>query len=95
MQAGPKHPSRIGAPPNHWLSHDLVSIWQEKKVFFLIPDMRTFPFAFPNITEEDENGNQIVTYPEEYTRTVFPHLDDTLKKKKTPSDMDHPRNALS
>ncbi len=62
---------------------------------FLIPDMRTFPFAFPNITEEDENGNQIVTYPEENTRTVFPQLDDTLKKKKTPSDVDQSRNALA
>ena len=62
---------------------------------FLIPDMRTFPFAFPNITEEDENGYQIVTDPEENTRTMFPHLDDTLKKKKTPSDVDQSRNALA
>ena len=81
-------------PFPYWGSTESLAKWQEKKVVFLIPDMRTFPFAFPNITEEDENGNQIVTYPEENTRTVFPHLDDTLKKKKTPSDVDQPRNAL-
>ncbi len=81
-------------PFPYWGSTESLANWQETKVVFLIPDMRTFPFAFPNITEEDENGYQIVTYPEENTRTVFPHLDDTLKKKKTPADVDHPRNAL-
>ncbi len=77
-------------PYPYWGTNETLAKWQEKKVVFLIPDMRTFPFTFPHLTEEDENGNQIVTYPEENTRTVFPHLDATMKKKRTPPEEDLP-----
>jgi hypothetical protein len=48
----------------------------------LLPDLRTFPFAYPEISEEDDNGNQTVTYPVKYTEELFPHLDDNLKSQK-------------
>jgi hypothetical protein len=50
----------------------------------LIPDLRTFPFGYeyPDITEEDENGNQSVTYPVKHREGLFPHLDDNYMAKK-------------
>ncbi len=49
---------------------------------FLIPDLRTHPFGYPDISEEDDMGNQIVTYPVRYTEGRFPHLDDNYKLHK-------------
>jgi hypothetical protein len=59
----------------YWRTDETMAKWQEKKVVFLIPDMRTHSFAFPHVTEEDDNGNQIVTYPPEPTSNIFPDLD--------------------
>ncbi len=50
---------------------------------FFIPDMRTHSFAFPYVTEEDNNGNQIVTYPPALTRGLFPELGDSFEKPTT------------
>ncbi len=66
----------------YWATQESFAIWQAKKVVFLIPDLRTFPFAFPQISEEDDNGFQNVTYPVEYSEEVFPHLDDNYNYKK-------------
>ena len=55
---------------------------------FLIPDMRTHPFAFPHVTEEDDNGNQIVTYPPEPTSNIFPDLDGSSNLKTRTDDGD-------
>jgi hypothetical protein len=79
-------------PYPYWASNESMAKWQDKKIVFLIPDMRTFPFAFPRVTEEDENGNQIVTYPVSNTQEAFPHLDDNFQKKKTQSDVEPSRN---
>jgi hypothetical protein len=79
-------------PYPYWGSNETMAKWQDKKIVFLIPDMRTFPFAFPHVTEEDENGNQIVTYPVSNTQEAFPHLDDNFQKTKTPSDAEQYRN---
>jgi hypothetical protein len=59
-----------------------MAAWQSKKVVFLIPDLRTFPFGYPDITEEDEDGNQSVTYPVKHTEGLFSHLDDKYLAKK-------------
>ena len=67
---------------HYWATHESFSRWQEKKVVFLMPDLRTFPFALPHFSEEDENGNQDVTYPVEYTQELFPQLDDNYKLDK-------------
>ncbi len=48
----------------------------------MLPDLRTYPFAFPDISEEDENENQTVTYPVQYTEELFSHLDDDFKSNK-------------
>jgi hypothetical protein len=66
----------------YWATPESMAAWQAKKVVFLIPDLRTFPFGYPDITEEDENGNQIVTYPVKHTEGLFPHLADNYMAKK-------------
>jgi hypothetical protein len=66
----------------YWSTTESIAAWQAKKVVFLIPDLRTYPFAYPDISEEDDNGNQSVTYPVRYTEGRFPHLDDNYKLKK-------------
>ena len=47
--------------------------------------MRTFPFAYPEFTEEDELGNQTVCYPSMFTDDAFPdlHTQDTPKAPNT------------
>ncbi len=73
----------------YWATPESFAIWQAKKVIFLLPDLRTFPFAFPDFSEEDDNGFQIVTYPVTNTEGIFPHLDDNFAfhkvKKAKPS----------
>ena len=65
---------------------------------FLLPDLRTFPFAFPDFSQEDDNGFQTVMYPVENTEGLFPHLDDNYAshkvKKEKPSSM-QPANLLT
>jgi len=66
----------------YWATQESFNMWQAKKVVFLLPDLRSHPFAFPLMSEEDDNGFQNVTYPVEYTEKLFPHLDDNYKKQK-------------
>ncbi len=61
---------------------------------FLIPNMRTHSFAFPHVTEEDDNGNQIVTYPPERIRDVFPNLDGSSDLKTRTHDGDTALNSV-
>ena len=73
----------------YWGTPERFAKWEEKKETFLLPDLRSFPFGFPNITEDDVNGNQIVTYPSRLTREIYRHIDDnpapqsTTKRKLT------------
>jgi hypothetical protein len=66
----------------YWATPESFAIRQAKKVIFLLPDLRTFPFAFPEFSEEDDNGFQIVTHPVENTEGMFPHLDDNFASHK-------------
>ncbi len=70
----------------YWRQRTLCEHGQ--KITFLIPDMRTFPFAYPEFTEEDEQGNQTVCYPSRFTEDVFPHLEQeyTLQAPNTSKD---------
>ena len=72
----------------YWATEESLRAWQLQKTTFLIPDMRTFPFAYPEFTEEDELGNQTVCYPSLFTDDVFPHLEiaDNLKAPNTSKD---------
>ena len=82
----------------YWATPDSFAIWQAKKVVFLLPDLRTFPFAFPEFSEEDDNGFQSVTYPVENTEAMFPHLDDNFashKVKKAQPSAVQPPNLLT
>ena len=60
----------------YWATPEDFSAWQEKKDTFLIPDLRSFPFGFPKISEDDVNGDQTVTYPCRATRELYPNIDD-------------------
>jgi hypothetical protein len=62
-----------------------------------MPDLRTFPFALPHFSEEDDNGNQDVTYPVEYTQELFPQLDDNYKlhKEKSAKPSAMPQAAMA
>jgi hypothetical protein len=40
--------------------------------------------------EEDENGNQTVTYPVKYTEELFPHLNDNYKSQKVKKARPYP-----
>jgi hypothetical protein len=77
----------------YWSTDESMAKWQDKKVVFLIPDMRTHSFAFPHVTEEDDNGNQIVTYPPDRTSHVFPDLDGTSVLLKKTHDGDTALNS--
>ena len=74
----------------YWATPEDFSAWQEKKDTFLIPDLRSFPFGFPKISEDDVNGDQTVTYPCRATRELYPNIDDnpppsnTTKRKLPP-----------
>jgi hypothetical protein len=51
----------------------------KKKNTFLVPDLHTFPFAYPNIREDSTNGSLIVSYP---NTTEDDDLFPQLKKPK-------------
>jgi hypothetical protein len=59
----------------YWATEESLRAWQLQKTIFLIPDMRTFPIAYPEFTEEDELGNQSVCYPSRFTEELFPDLE--------------------
>jgi hypothetical protein len=43
----------------------------------LVPDLRTYPFAFPEYSEEDANGYQSISYPcNPDNFDLFPQLKD-------------------
>ncbi len=65
----------------YWCNPESFALWQATKIVFLLPDLRAFPFAYPEMSEEDENGNQTVTYPVKYTEELFSHLDDNFKSQ--------------
>ncbi len=77
----------------YWFSQESFALWQAKKVVFLLPDLRTYPFAFLEISEKDDNGYQNVTYPVKNTEELFPYLDDNFTsqkvKKAKPSAVQH------
>ncbi len=59
----------------YWATEESLRNWQLAKTSFFLPDLRTFPFAYPEFSEEDELGQQTVSYPSRYTDGLFPHLE--------------------
>lgn len=63
----------------YWSTPERFKQWQEKKNTFVVPDFRTFPFAFPVFGPEGPNGDQEVTYPSSFTEDLLPFLHDTKR----------------
>jgi hypothetical protein len=59
----------------YWATEESLRNWQLAKTSFFLPDLRTFPFAYPTFSEEDELGQQTVSYPSRFTDGLFPHLE--------------------
>ncbi len=60
----------------------------QKIVFSYQSDLRTFPFAYPEFTEEDELGQQTVSYPSKHTEIFFPHLDQQPRIREEQPNLD-------
>jgi hypothetical protein len=71
----------------YWANAKQFEKWVEKKNTFLVPDMRTFPFAFPEYSEEDANGFQNISYPcQPDDLDLFPQLKEAhMPRKNTPA----------
>ncbi len=50
---------------------------EERANTFLIPDLRSYPFAYPTFSEQDAEGYQVVTYPPERTAQLVTIVDDS------------------
>jgi hypothetical protein len=42
----------------YWATEESLRAWQLAKTSFFVPDLQTYPFAYPELTEEDEKGEQ-------------------------------------
>ncbi len=78
MQDGNGANFLIGSTRNQ----DRYEKWTGKDTNFLVQDLRTFPFAFPHISEEKEDGSQIVTYPPQLTEDLLEDLYDSHTTRK-------------
>jgi hypothetical protein len=63
----------------YWATKKQFDESVKKKNTFLVPDLHTFPFAYPNIREDSTNGSLIVSYP---NTTEDDDLFPQLKKPK-------------
>jgi hypothetical protein len=54
---------------------------------FLVPDLHTFPFAYPNIKEDPTNGSLIVFYPQDpEDEDLFPQLKKPKQARTSPNE---------
>ena len=51
--------------------------WKKEQNTFLIPDLRSYPFAYPTFSEQDAEGYQVVTYPPERTAQLVTIVNDS------------------
>jgi hypothetical protein len=59
----------------YWANAKQFEEWLKKKNTFLVPDLRSFPFSFPEISEDPANGSLIITYPNRPDdEELFPQL---------------------
>ena len=50
--------------------------------------MRTFPFAYPEFSAEDEQGQQTVSYPSSFTDGLFPQIELHPRMRVEQGDQD-------
>ena len=51
--------------------------WKKEQNTFLMPDLRSYPFAYPTFSDQDAEGYQVVTYPPERTAQLVTIVDDS------------------
>ena len=61
----------------YWGNQARYEKWKKEQNTFLIPDLRSYPFAYPTFSEQDAEGYQVVTYPPERTAQLVTLLDDS------------------
>ena len=61
----------------YWGNQIRYEKWKKEQNTFLIPDLRSFPFAYPTFSEQDAEGYQVVTYPPERTAQLVTIVDDS------------------
>jgi hypothetical protein len=66
----------------YWGTEESLRAWQLAKTSFFIPDMRTYPFAFPELSQDDELGQQTVSYPSYHTDGLYPHLEQQSNNRE-------------
>jgi hypothetical protein len=76
----------------YWATEESLRAWQLAKTSFFVPNSRTYPFAYPELTEEDEKGEQTVSYPAYHTDGLFPHLGLHLR---TRDEQENPYDRVS
>jgi hypothetical protein len=72
----------------YWATEESLRNWQHAKTSFYLPDLRTFPFAFPEYSEEDELGQQTVSYPSRYADGLFPHLELNTRIREVEANLE-------
>jgi hypothetical protein len=70
----------------YWAPHRFEG-WMKDKTIFLIPDLRSAPFAYPTLSKRTQSGDQTVTYPAELTGYLIVPQKRTkpVVKRKLPS----------
>jgi hypothetical protein len=78
-------------PLKNWMETEQISLLVQpgqirkmdgQRHQFLVQDLRTFPFTFPHISDEKEDGSQIVTYPPQLTEDLLEDLYDSHTTRK-------------
>ena len=60
---------------SYWGTPARYEKWKKEQNTFLIPDLRSYPFAYPTFSEQDGEGYQVVTYPPERTAQLVTIVD--------------------
>ena len=79
----------------YWGNPTRYETWKKEQNTFLIPDLRSYPFAYPTFSDQDAEGYQVVTYPPERTAQLVTivndsddDFDDEPPKKKMKNEYD-------
>ncbi len=51
--------------------------WKKEQNTFLVPDLRSYPFAYPTFSDQDAEGYQVVTYLPQLTAQLVTIVNDS------------------
>ena len=66
--------------PHHnpyWGNQVRYEKWKKEQNTFLVPDLRSYPFAYPTFSDQDAEGYQVVTYPPQLTAQLVTIVNDS------------------